>query len=181
MALADFGKLRGGVTVARANLAQIFAGHAIEAINGLTVVAGGDQQFVERLPIVSPIEIEADALAEFAFINLTAPPLFEDVLIAGKDGFHSQHNRAIPHQSALLEQRCCIALRAGQSVVVTDQNHVGGVQSILNLLRVENRIVAAEGLVELAQIFTAAVRVLRTDFALDSRQRVKLRYAATGS
>jgi hypothetical protein len=66
-------------------------------------------------------------------------------------------------------------------MVVTDQNHVGGSQCIVHLLRVENGIVATEGLVELAEIFPAAVRILGTDFALHAGQRVKLRDAAAGS
>ena len=103
------------------------------------VIASRDQQFVERSPVVSPVEIEADALAQFVLVDFAAPPFFEDVLIAGEDGFDSEHDRAIPGQGALLEQRCGIALGAGQGMVVADQDHVGGVQSVLKLLRVEEQ------------------------------------------
>src|ERR1022692_5169363 len=81
MKLADLGNLGGSVAIAGADLAQVFAGHAIEAIDGLAVVAGSNQQFVERSPVVSPVEIEADALAKFVLVDLAAPPLFSDVLI----------------------------------------------------------------------------------------------------
>ena len=48
-------------------------------------------------------------------------------------------------------------LGGGQSVVVADQDDVGCMQSILHLLGVEERIVVAERLAELAKIFAAAV------------------------
>ena len=181
MTLADLGNLGRGVTIAGADLPQVFAGHAIEAVDGLAVIAGSDQQFVERSPIVTPIKIEADALAQFVLIDFAAPPFFENVLIAGEDGFDSEHDRAISGQSALLEERCGIALGNGQGMVVADQDDVGGVQSILNLLGVEKRIVAAEGLAELTKIFSAAVRILGADFTLHSSQRMELSGAASGS
>ena len=66
-------------------------------------------------------------------------------------------------------------------MVVADEDHVRGVQSALNLLRIEQRIVVAERLIEFAKIFAAAVRILGADFALDPSQRVQLRGAAAGS
>src|SRR5580693_1735950 len=108
MTLADFGNLGGGMTVAGADLAQVFARHAIEAVNGIAVVAGRDQQFVERRPIVAPVKVEANALPQFAFVNFAAPPFLEDVLVAGKDCFRSEHDWAISSKSALLEERCGI-------------------------------------------------------------------------
>ena len=95
MALADLGDLGRSVTVAGADLAQVFAGHAIETVDAFAVVAGRYQQFVERSPVVSPVEIEADALAQFALVDFAAPPFVENVLIAGEDGFDSEHDRAI--------------------------------------------------------------------------------------
>jgi len=94
------------------------------------------------------------------------------VLIAGKDGFDSENDGTISGQSALFDERCGIALSAGQCMIVADQDNVGGVQSSLNRLRVEQRIVTAKGLVEFAQIFTAAMRILGADFTLYSSQRV---------
>ena len=138
MALADFGDLGGGMTVTRADLAQIFAGHAVETVDSFRVIARGDQQFVKRRPVVSPVEVEADALAEFTFVDIAAPPFVEDVLVAGEDGFDSQHHRTVTGQRALLDQGCGMALRGRQRVVVADEHDVGGLQSALNLLRIEN-------------------------------------------
>ena len=103
MALADFGDLCGGVTIAGSDFPQVFAGHTIKTVKTFAVVAGGDQQLVERSPVVSPIEVEADALAQFGLINFAAPPLLENVLVAGKDGLDSEHDWAISGEGALLE------------------------------------------------------------------------------
>src|SRR5271165_1838767 len=85
MALADFGEFSGGVTVAGADFTQVFARHAVQSVDGFGLVARGDEQVVKRGPVVSPIEIEADALAEFTFINVAAPPFVENVLVAGEN------------------------------------------------------------------------------------------------
>jgi hypothetical protein len=66
-------------------------------------------------------------------------------------------------------------------MVVADQDHVGDVQSILELMRVEKRIVVAERLIEFAEILATAVRILGADFALDSGQRLELSGAASSS
>src|ERR1700680_297224 len=181
MLFADLGNLCRSVTIASSDFPQVFTGHAIETVNGLAMVASREQQFVEGSPIVAPVKIEADALTQFGLVNFAAPPFFENVLVAGKDGFDSEHHRAISGKGALLEQRCGIALGGGQGVVVTNQDNVGGMQSILNLLRVQQRSVAAEGLTVLAQILTPAVRILGADFALYSGQRMELSGAAPGS
>src|SRR5580700_1647099 len=66
-------------------------------------------------------------------------------------------------------------------MVVADQHDVGGVQSGLKLLRIEERIIVAEGLAELAKVFAAAVRILGADFSLHSGQGVELPGAAAGA
>ena len=101
------------------------------------MIARRDQQFVKRSPIVSPVEVEADALAEFALVDFAAPPFVEDVLVAGEDGFDTEHDGTIASQGALLDERGGIALGRGQGVVVADKDDVGGVQSVLNLFGVE--------------------------------------------
>ena len=104
MALANLGKLGGGMTIAGTDFPQIFAGHAIEAVNALAMVACGDEQFVKWSPIVSPVKIEADALPQFVFINFAAPPFVENVLVAGENGFDAQHQGTVSSQCALLDQ-----------------------------------------------------------------------------
>jgi len=54
------------------------------------------------------------------------------VLVAGKDGFHSQHDWPISGQRALFDQGCSIALRTGQCMIIADQDNVGRVQRALN-------------------------------------------------
>jgi hypothetical protein len=74
-----------------------------------------------------------------------------------------------------------MTLCSGQGVIVADEDHVGRVQHALNLLGIEQRIVAAKCPVELTQIFSAVMRILSANFALHSRQRVQLGRAAAGS
>ena len=125
MALANLGDLGGRVAVARADFAQVFARHAIQPIDRFGVIARGGQQFVKRRPVVSPVEVEADALAQFALVNFAPPPFVEDVLVAGENGFDSEHDGPVAGQRALLDQRRGIALGRGQSVVIADQDDVG--------------------------------------------------------
>ena len=63
-------------------------------------------------------------------------------------------------------------------MIIADENDVGGIQGAAQMLTAEYGFVAAECLVELAEIFAAVVRILHADFAFDSCQRVKLRRAA---
>jgi hypothetical protein len=74
-----------------------------------------------------------------------------------------------------------MALCGGQRVVIADKDDTGGMQRALNLMRIKNGIVAAIGLVELAQIFSAVMRILGADFALHSFERMQLACAAAGS
>jgi hypothetical protein len=105
MALADFGDLGRSVTVAGADLAQVFARHAVQAVDGFGVIARGDEQFVKRSPVVAPVEVEADALAEFALVDFAAPPFVENVLVAGENGFDTEHHMGRSAASA----RCSIS------------------------------------------------------------------------
>lgn len=65
-------------------------------------------------------------------------------------------------------------------MIIADQDDVGRVNRVLNLLRVEDGIVMQKSLVELANVLTPAVRILSPDLALHSRQRLQLRRTASG-
>ncbi len=95
MAVAEIGNLVCGVAVTSSDFAEIFARHAIEPVDGGAMVPGGGEQFVKWSPFVSPVEFETDALAQFVFIDLAAEPFVEDVLVAGENGFDSQHYGAL--------------------------------------------------------------------------------------
>src|SRR5258708_7580034 len=129
---------------------------------------------MKRRPIVAPIQIEADALAQFALINLAPPPFLENVLVAGKNSFHSEHYRTITCHRALLDEVRGITLRRGQGMIVADKDDVRSLNCILNLLRIEYGIVVAEGLIELAKIFAAAMRILGADLTRHPHQRSQL-------
>src|SRR3984957_20032865 len=110
MALADLNDLGGSVTIAGADPAQIFARHAVESINRLGVIARGHQQFMKWTPVVSPVEIEADALPKLLLVNFSPPPFVEDVLIAGEDGLHSENYGTVADHRTLLHQHRSMAL-----------------------------------------------------------------------
>src|SRR2546423_284574 len=64
MTFADLDDLRSGMAVASADPAQILARHAVETIESFAMISRGHQQFVKRGPVVSPVKVEADALAK---------------------------------------------------------------------------------------------------------------------
>src|SRR5579862_5270806 len=181
MLLANFGNLVDGVAVAGTDFAQVLAWHAVESINRLSVLASGNEQFVKRLPVVSPVEMKANAFPQLVFADLAPPPLVEDVLIASKDRLKSKNDRTLPRQRTMLEQRSSKALASRQGVIVADQNDVGILGLGVNLTDVENRLVAAVSLTEIPQILATAVRIVRADFALNTLERVQLRRGASRS
>jgi phage tail protein X len=144
------------------------------------VIARGDQQLVKRRPVISPIEIEADALAKLGFFNVAAPPLVENVLVAGKNRFNPEDHWAISGQRTLLDQRCGMPLCCRKRMIIADQHDIRGMQRAAQLLGIEHAVITAKTLVEFAKIFPAAVRILQPDLALHSRQRLQLRRGATG-
>src|SRR5581483_3350034 len=95
MLAANFCNFVGGMAITRPNLPKVFARHAIEPVNRFAMFAGCHQQCIKRLPIVSPVHIEADSPAQLSFIDLPSPPLFDDTLISRKNSFNREHNRTI--------------------------------------------------------------------------------------
>src|SRR3954454_17918774 len=83
MLLTNFSDLMRGMAVARANLPQILARHAIQSIDAFRVFPRGHQQFIKRLPVITPIKIETYPFAKLSLINLATPPFMENMLIAG--------------------------------------------------------------------------------------------------
>ena len=153
MALPDLGDLVRGMAIAGADLAQILARHAIQPVERFAVIPRSDEQFVERRPIVSPIEIEADALPQFGFINFAPPPFVENVLIAGKDGLDSEDNWPIASQRALLDQRggVDVARRAERGSPRPAPGRPSA--RVAELRRGQNRLVSAEALLNSRRYF----------------------------
>jgi len=112
------------MAIPRSDLAQILSRHAIQAIDRLAVLARSYQQFVERRPVIAPVEIEANSLPEFFLVNLPPPPLIKNMLVARKDGLHAQHQGAISGLRTLFEQDGRTTLRRRQRVIVTDKDTV---------------------------------------------------------
>src|ERR1700678_2099972 len=101
MAFAHLGNLRRGMAVARSDLSQVLARHAIQPIDSFAVIPRRNQQLVKWSPVIAPIQIKSDALTQFFIVDFTAPPLIEHMLIAGKDGFHSDHDWSVSNHRAV--------------------------------------------------------------------------------
>ena len=173
MVAAEFGNLVGGMAIPGSDLAQIFARHAIETVDGGAVVAGGGEQFVKCRPVVSPVEIKTDALAQFIFINLAAKPFVENVLVAGENGFHSQHYGALV-EFGIAQERGQITLRVGQGVIVADQNGSGFGDFVADIARGENFLVGAVSLAKVAQILASGRGINGANFTHDAGDGVAL-------
>ena len=52
----NFGDLMGGVAVARADLAQVFPGHAVQSVDSFCIFPRHHQQLVKGLPVIAPVE-----------------------------------------------------------------------------------------------------------------------------
>src|ERR1700747_3441492 len=102
MPLPDLGDLQRGMAIAGTDLSQVLSRHAVQSIQRFGVVARADEQLVKWRPVVAPIQIEANALAQSRFVNLPPPPLVKNVLVASKYGFDSENHRTIACQSSLL-------------------------------------------------------------------------------
>src|SRR5471032_349109 len=113
MQAAEFGDFVGGVAVAGSNFSQVFARHAIEAVDGSSVVASSRHEFVKRSPFVSPVEVEAHALAQFVLSNLPPVPLVENMLVAREHGLQAQYDRTLI-EFVVAQQRGDITLGVGQ-------------------------------------------------------------------
>src|SRR5437667_8133528 len=118
MAFSHFPELPRSMTITRADSAHVFARHAIEAIESIRMLTSRGQQLKQRLPVVAPVVIEAQAFTQFLLADLTTPPRVKNRLVARQDCLNSEHDPAFRGQ--LLNQSCGISLRGRQSVIVTD-------------------------------------------------------------
>ena len=142
-------------------------------VPGCAVVTGGGEQFVKWSPFVSPVEFETDALAQLAFINFAAEPFVENVLVAGENGFDSQHQGALV-KFGIAKERSWIALRVRQGVVVADQNDSGFGDFVADIARGENLLVGVVGLAKVAKILARGGGINGADLTLDAGDRVEL-------
>ena len=137
------------------------------------MLAGGGEQFVKWSPFVSPVEFETDALAQFVFINLAAEPFVKNVLVAGENGFDSQHDWALV-KFGIAKERSRIALRVGQGVVIADQDDSSFGDFVADIAGGENSLIGAVSLAKVAKIFTSGGGINGADLTLDAGDGVEL-------
>ena len=66
-------------------------------------------------------------------------------------------------------------------MIVPDKNHIGTPKRGLNFFSGQYGLITTKRLIEFAEIFSPAMRILRADFPLDFCQRMQLRRAPPGS
>ena len=101
MLRSDLRNLLCCVTVMYWGSSEIAPRHTVQAVNRSVVLSRCFQQFVEGCPFIAPIQIKADALTQFVFLDLTAQPFFENVLVAREDCLHAQNHWPISCLSPL--------------------------------------------------------------------------------
>src|SRR5690349_3880547 len=92
------------------------------------------------------------------------------MLIFAEDHLQGQHHGP-SIQRELLEQIGCVLLAGWQSVIIAHQQHVGPLESLLQLRPAEYSLVLSKSLAEFPEIFEPAVRIGGLDFALHLSQR----------
>src|SRR5271155_4277979 len=125
MPLMNLSNLVGRMPVSRSDLAQVFPRHAIQTIDGVRVFAGGHQRFIKGGPLIAPVEVETNALAQLIFVDLAPPPFVEDVLMARENRFDSEHDRPVARLGAVFEQTGSKTLRRRKRVIIANQKYVG--------------------------------------------------------
>src|SRR5260370_22028649 len=164
-----------GVAIAQSNSSQVVPRHAIETVECLGVVPGARQDFTEGSPIIPPVDVEANPLAQFVLVNLAPPPLVQNVLVAREDGLDPKYDGPVARERTLLYGSGGVALCRRKSVIVADENDVGFLYRLIQALWIENAIVLTKGLVEFPKIFASVMRVLRANLPLHLRQSMQLR------
>jgi hypothetical protein len=106
------------------------------------------------------------------FIDFTAPPFVNDVLVAGKDGFHSQNHWTIPGLRTKFQRGRGKALRSGQGMVIADQYGIGRTQGALEVFSGEDAFIRTKSLTEVPQIFSLPARIVGPDFTLHAEKRM---------
>ena len=178
MPAADLAELVRGMAIARADASHVAARNAVQAIDQCSGSTGAAQQFGVGRPVVTPIKIEANALAQFVARDFAGLPFVQDVLVAGKHHLQAQQQRAATILGEPFQQRGTVELRGRQRMVIAHQQNVGRAQQRIKRTGGEHAFIAAEGLGKVTQVFAAAARIGGADLALDGGQRVPLAGAA---
>src|SRR2546430_13210761 len=127
------------------------------------MLARSEQQFVEGLPVIAPIQIKTNALTQFCFIDFPPPPFIENVLIARKNRFYSQDHGSVAGLRAFLQQGCSKPLRSRQRMIIANQQNIGVAHWSVKLLSVEDGLIRAVSLGEVPKVFASPVMIVGSD------------------
>jgi hypothetical protein len=166
------------VAIAGADAAHVLARRAVQSINAGASGASTLEQFAEGLPIVSPIEFEANARPKFVAIDFALLPFVKDVLVASDDGLYAEDD-GLSGCGEFLDQSGGELLGCGQRVIISNQNDVASSEPLFEIANFQNSAVSLEGFAVIAKVLASAFRVGGADGAFHLRQRMKLRSATT--
>ena len=139
--LSYFRNLAGGVAVARGDAAHICARHAIQPVNRSRMSASTVQQLAIGLPIVAPVQVETNALAQLVIGDAAGHPFVECLLVTRKYRLQRDHYRPAGARDRF-EHAAGIALRCRQGMIVTEQQDVGRTQGLVKFGCGEHAFVA---------------------------------------
>ena len=174
MALADFSNLVGGVPVARSDLAQIFARHAIEPVDGCAVVASGARAVRKMASSRIPSRVR-NGHAGAVQPSSISPRNHSSRMCWSREKMVSTPSttgRWWRSRSQSSEAR--IALRVGQGVVVADQDDSGVGYFAADIAGGENLLVGAVGLAKIAKILASGGGIDGANLTLDAGNSVEL-------
>src|SRR3954451_4054792 len=93
----------GSMTIALGNATHIAPRRAIRSVYGNLQCASDLERVQKRLPLVSPIHIEAEALAQLGVGSRFCLPFVYDVLVTGEYRFEQQDKRTLLGLTQILE------------------------------------------------------------------------------
>ena len=176
MALPYLREFMGGVTIARPDFAQSLPAACNPVHRLLRMLAGCDQQFVKRCPVISPIEIETHPL------GATQPRRFRAATIRPEYADRARRSFPLPAPQDDRRAECSVpeetqrSVGSWQGVIIADQEQISRARtaSFSSSHRMTESI-RAKGCAEIPQIFSLAVGIDGADLALHFRQRMQLR------
>jgi hypothetical protein len=167
MPLANLGDLGGGVAITRADFAQVFARHAVEAIDRLRHDRGPRPAIRKTTSSRSPSRDRSGCAGEVRPRQFRAATILRECAGRGRRWFRRPAPPVgrQPARAAQPKSPHSVGPQAGRDN--RRSNHVGSMHCIVNLVAIQKRIVGAEGVAVnsrryLRRLFESWARISRS-------------------
>src|SRR5258707_15457800 len=117
MRQANLRVLPGGMAFTRSDLPNVASRLQINAIYRTAMFLCLAKQMSERIPVIAPFLVIANAGAEFIVADFAAQPFVQKILIAAEGHLQRQHYRTVALRQ-LADQRRGKVLRRGKRMIV---------------------------------------------------------------